>query len=33
MSSVILSQEGTKEAIKVALQADTPLFIYGSTGI
>lgn len=33
MNTLLLSQEGTKEAIKVALKADTPLFITGSGGV
>lgn len=32
-STITLSQEGTKQAIEIALQANTPLFIMGSFGI
>lgn len=33
MNIIILPQNETKQAIELALKADTPLFIYGSTGI
>lgn len=33
LSTITLSQEGVKQAIEIALQADTPLFIMGSFGI
>ena len=33
LSTITLSQEGAKQAIEIALQADTPVFIMGSFGI
>lgn len=33
MNTLLLSQEGTKQAIKIALKADTPLFITSSGGV
>lgn len=33
MNSITLSQNGAKQAIELALRANTPLFLTGSTGI
>lgn len=33
MNNILLSQEGTKKAIEIALKANTPLFITGSGGM